>query len=160
MNARLANPKWRTTCIAGLEGAIARVKVAINDGDEPVVPVSEALHWIYCVYDHDRRVAGLSHESFLLMFLSVAADRDIARALAAIRGDQVHDFMEVVKNTAPFPSEDLYPGENVLPGRLWRWRAGEPAKASVKVAELFRTKVAQMPALEALERALASLLRP
>ena len=160
MNARSANPKWRGTCIAGLEGAIARVSGAINDGDEPVVPVSEALHWIYCVYDHDRKVAGQSHESFLPMFLGVVADRDIARALAAIRGDQVHDFMEVVKDTALFPSDHLYPGEDLLIGRLWRWRDREPAKVSVDVAEIFRTKVAQMPVLETLERALASLVRP
>lgn len=144
----------------GLAGAIARVRAAINDGHEPVVPVSEALHWIYCVYDHDRRVAGHSHDSFLPMFLAAAADRDIARALSALRGDQVHDFMEVVKDAELFPSDHLYPGENVVIGRLWRWRGGEPAQASAPVAEIFRTRIAQMPVLETLERAQVSLARP
>jgi hypothetical protein len=116
MTANPPKPEWRRTCLSGLKGAINRVRAAIDCRSDPAVAVSEALHWVYCIHDYDRKVEGASHTAFLTKFLAAGDDREIAGALAAVRGDQVHDFMDLVNDADLFPSEHLYPGDDVVPG--------------------------------------------
>ena len=122
------------------------------------MPTSEALHWIYATYEIDKggRTHGAAKRDFLLL-----DNGELVLALAYLRGQQIHDFIELAGVEDLYPSQDLFPSDDLTPGQSWRWKlgleAGWTSPLGIDRAPMYRDHVAQQGVAESLEVAARSL---
>lgn len=108
--------------------AIDRVRDALQEGRQPHAHLFDALDGVYRLEEMRRRQSGPEYYGVR----DSVPDGQVVGGLVYVRGLATHQTILASTFIDLFPSETLYPGPDVFPGRTWRWKAFEslppPAK--------------------------------
>ncbi|MBI2168938.1 MAG: hypothetical protein HYU28_05485 [Actinobacteria bacterium] len=140
--------------------AIERVRACVSDDAEPHPHIFDALDGLYRLEESCRRRLG--DDAYFSVRNGDPRGR-ILGGLVYVRGLATHQTVLASTFIDVFPSDTLYPGEDVFPGRQWRWKTFESLPPPGKQErwerdEMYRRHLEQQDLLRTLGEAQGFLL--